>query len=187
MSHHHTYNISLTCFICFGSLHLTKSSAVAVKLFSDALAFIGRASYQEEHPNKSGELVLVLIKQMEMILSVAGWCLASGVISEEKYASIVEKLFSDQHNDVVDLIFCISDVAVTCAVQEDLTRTDYLVFLRCHNLYEVIDIEMSYASARAEAEVRYLLALASVVTYSSFDCVCHTFPHWFFFFIQTYS
>ena len=158
-----------------------------MKLFSDALKFIGRASYQEEHPNKSGELVLVLIKQMEMILSVAGWCLASGVISEEKYASIVEKLFSDQHNDVVDLIFCISDVAVTCAVQEDLTRTDYLVFLRCHNLYEVIDIEMSYASARAEAEVRYLLALASVVTYSSFDCVCHTFPHWFFFFIQTYS
>ena len=112
----------------------------------------------------SGGLVLVLIKQMEMLLSVAGWCLASDVVSKENYASIVEKLFSGQHNHVVDLVFCISNVAVTCTVEEELTRMDYLVFLRCNNLYEVIDTEMSYASARAEAEVCHLLGSLSSCT-----------------------
>ena len=106
---------------------------------------------------------MVLIKQMEMLLSVSGWCLASGVISEDKYASIVEKLFSDQHNGLVDLVYCISDVAVTCTVEEDLTETDILVFVRCTNLCEVIYIEMSYASARAEAEVCHLVLASSIL------------------------
>ena len=108
-----------------------------------------------------------------MLLSVAEWCLVSGVISEEKYASIVEKLFSDQHNRLVDLVYCISDVAVTCTVEEDLTETDILVFVRCTNLCEVIYIEMSYASARAEAEAEAEVChFVESVFFSYFNCVC---------------
>ena len=141
-----TYNININ--INFVSLHLSASNAA--KLFSNALIYIGRASYQEEYRKSSGELVVVFMKQMEKVLSVAGWCLASGVVSKEQYGSIVEKIFSDQHSGPVNLVYCISDVAVTCVVEEDLTRTDELVFLKCHNLFEVIDIELSSASARFE-------------------------------------
>eukprot|EP00984_Skeletonema_dohrnii_P009580 scaffold3660_cov129-Skeletonema_dohrnii-CCMP3373.AAC.14 len=120
------------------SLHLAKSSAL--ELFSNVLTYIGRSSYQEEHPKSNGGLVLVLINEMEKVLSVAGWCLASGVVSKEQYASIVEQIFSDKIADISDLVFCISDVAVTCVVEEDLTEKDELVFLKCQNLYEIIDV-----------------------------------------------
>eukprot|EP00984_Skeletonema_dohrnii_P019707 scaffold9477_cov84-Skeletonema_dohrnii-CCMP3373.AAC.2 len=77
---------------------------------------------------------------MEKVLSVAGWCLASGVISNEQYASIVQRIFSEHFVDTSDLVFCISDLAVTCVVAEDLELEDELVFLKCENLYEIIAV-----------------------------------------------
>lgn len=138
----------------FVSLHLTKSSAL--ELFLNVLTYISHSSYQEEHPKTNGGLVLVLINEMEKVLSVAGWCLASGVVSKEQYASIVEKIFSDKIADISDLVFCISDVAVTCVVEEDLTEKDELVFLKCQNLYEIIDVP-SDSVFEVRSSVSYLL------------------------------
>ena len=115
------------------------SESSAVELFLNVLIYIGRASYQREHPKSHEEgLVLVLIDKMEKVLGVAGWCLASGRISDEEYASIVQKLFSERFTDISDLVVCISDTATTCKVQEDVTRQDELVYLKCENLYEII-------------------------------------------------
>eukprot|EP00984_Skeletonema_dohrnii_P022210 scaffold11331_cov82-Skeletonema_dohrnii-CCMP3373.AAC.1 len=153
-------------------LHMSESSAV--ELFSNVLMYIGRASYQKEHLKSRGGLVLVLIDKMEKVLSVAGWCLASGVISNEQYASIVQRIFSEHCGDISDLVFCISDLAVTCVVAEDLKLEDELVFLKCENLYEIID-----APAVFEVLARFgirIIDLTNVGTPSGLSALFAVFP-----------